>query len=86
MKPRPELIIIPSQNLSPEALHGVIEEFVTRDGTDYGLVEATLEQKINDVLRQVNKGDAVIVYDEDTQTTNILRKEDLARDKGSLGN
>jgi uncharacterized protein YheU (UPF0270 family) len=76
-------VIIPYQNLSPEALHGVIEEFVTRDGTDYGLVEATLDQKINDVMRQVKRGDAVIVYDEATQTTNIVRKEDLARDNGS---
>jgi hypothetical protein len=72
-------MIIPYQNLSPEALHGVIEEFVSRDGTDYGLVEATLEQKINDVLRQVKKDDAVIVYDEATQTTNIARKEDVAK-------
>jgi uncharacterized protein len=77
-------VIIPYQKLNPEALHGIIEEFVTRDGTDYGLVEATLEKKINDVMRQVKKGDAVIVYDEDTQTTNVVRKEDLARDKGSL--
>jgi hypothetical protein len=39
------VIIIPYQNLSPEALPGVIEEFVTRDGTDYGLIEVTTEQK-----------------------------------------
>jgi uncharacterized protein len=73
------MLIIPYQNLSPAALQGVIEEVVTRDGTDYGLVEATLEQKINGVMRQVKKGDAVIVYDEATQTTTIVRKEDIAR-------
>jgi uncharacterized protein len=78
-------MIILYRNLSPEALHGVIEEFVSRDGTDYGLVEATLEQKINDVLRQVKKGDAVIVYDEATQTTNIVRKEDAAKYKAIPG-
>lgn len=66
-------MIIPCQKLSPEALRGVIEEFVTRDGTDYGLVEATLEQKIKDVWRQVKKGDVLIVYDEATQATNILK-------------
>jgi uncharacterized protein len=73
------MTIIPHQNLSPEALHGAIEEFVIRDGTDYAFVEATLEQKINGVMRQVKKGDAVIVYDEATQTTTIVRKEDIAR-------
>jgi uncharacterized protein len=74
-------MIIPYQNLSPEALLGVIEEFVTRDGTDYGRVEATLGQKINDVMRQMKKGKAFIVFDEATQTPNIVRKEDLAGEK-----
>jgi len=32
---------IPYDQLSPEALHGVVEEFVTRNGTDYGEVEVT---------------------------------------------
>ena len=38
--------------LNPEALHGVIEEFVTRDGTDYGETEVSLEAKISRVLGQ----------------------------------
>jgi uncharacterized protein len=58
-------------------LHGVIEEFVTRDGTYYGILEPELEQKIERVLRQLEKGDAIIVYDETTMTTNIVRKEDI---------
>jgi uncharacterized protein len=70
-------VIIPFGKLSEEALHGVIEEFVTRDGTDYGLVEPEPEQKIERVLRQLKKGDAFIVYDEATMTTNIVRKEDF---------
>jgi len=70
-------VIIPFANLSKEALHGVIEEFVTRDGTDYGIVEPELEQKIDRVLKQLKSGDAFIVYDETTTTTNIVRKEDV---------
>ncbi len=49
----PELmtaIKIPYVQLSPEALHGVIEEFVTRDGTDYGEFEVPLDTKISQVL------------------------------------
>jgi uncharacterized protein len=70
-------VIIPFEQLSPETLNGVIEEFVTRDGTDYGLVEPELEQKIDRVLKQLKSGDAFIVYDEVTMTTNIVRKEDV---------
>ena len=74
-------MIIPFEKLSKEALHGVIEEFVTRDGTDYGLVEPELEQKIERVLRQLEKGDAFIVYDETTMTTNIVSKDEIAKAK-----
>lgn len=38
---------IPYDQLYPEALHGVIEEFVTRDGTDYGEIEISMETKVN---------------------------------------
>ncbi len=30
-------MIIPHHMLSPETLHGVIEAFITREGTDYGI-------------------------------------------------
>ena len=72
-------MIIPFQKLSREALRGVIEEFVTREGTDYGFAETDLEQKIDKVLRQLRTGDAFIVYDEAAETTNILSKEDVVK-------
>lgn len=72
-------MIIPFQKLSKEALLGVIEEFVTRDGTDYGIIETDLDQKIDRVLRQLRKGEVFIVYDEMAETTNILSKEGAAK-------
>jgi hypothetical protein len=58
--------------LSREALRGVIEEFVTRAGTDYGGQERTLAEKIADVARQLERGEAIIVFDTDAGTTNII--------------
>ena len=69
---------IPYDQLSPEALHGVIEEFVTRDGTDYGEFEIPLETKISQVLAQLKSGKAVIAFDQATETCNILKSDDLA--------
>ncbi len=66
------VIQVPHDALSAEALHGVIEEFVTRPGTDYGARERTIEEKIADVQRQLERGDAVIVFDVEAQTTNIV--------------
>ena len=67
---------IPYDQLSSEALHGVLEEFVTRDGTDYGEIEVSLETKISQVLGQLKSGKAVIVFDQDSETCNILKSND----------
>jgi len=67
---------IPYDQLSSEALQGVIEEFVTRDGTDYGEVEIPLETKISRVLGQLKSGKAVIVFDQHSETCTILKSDD----------
>lgn len=67
---------IPYGQLSPEALQGVIEEFVTRDGTDYGEIEVPLETKVAQVLAQLKSRKAVIVFDQETETCNILSSDD----------
>ena len=64
-------------DLSPEALRRLVEEFVTRDGTDYGAVEQSVEEKIAQVTAQLASGEARIVFDPDTQTANIVEARDL---------
>lgn len=64
-------MIIPHQELSHDALYALIEEFVTRSGTDYGTEEASLAEKVQQVQSQLEKGDAVIVYDEVLESCNI---------------
>jgi uncharacterized protein len=68
-------IIIPHDRLSQGALQGLIEEFVTRDGTDSGYTDGSLEENVGMVIRQLKRGDVVIVYDEDTETTNFVPKD-----------
>lgn len=65
-------IEVPYSALSEHALHGLIEEFVTRAGTDYGAAERTLADKVADVRRQLTRGEATIVYDPETETVNIV--------------
>ena len=67
---------VPYDQLSPEALQGVIEEFVTREGTDYGEVEVPLETKISQVLSQLKSKKAVIIFDRKTETCTILKSDD----------
>jgi uncharacterized protein len=64
--------IIPVSRLSPEALRGVIEEFILREGTDYGQVETSRAMKFEQVKRKLENGSAVLVFDDETETTNIF--------------
>ncbi|HMK86593.1 MAG TPA: YheU family protein [Steroidobacteraceae bacterium] len=78
-----EPIDIPHTDLSPETLRGLIEAFVLREGTDYGAREFTLEQKVWHVLRQLERGEAVIVYSPDTQSVDIVTAVSRPRDRKS---
>ena len=65
-------MVIPHRDLTVEALRGVIEEFVTREGTDYGGVSVRLERKVQEVRDQLDRGEAVLVYDRRTESCNIV--------------
>jgi hypothetical protein len=66
--------------MSPEALNGVIDEFVTREGTDYGHGDQTLEAKRSQVRRQIEAGDVIIAFDAESETCNLVRRNDLPND------
>lgn len=70
--PDPDRIAVPYDALPEDTLTRLIEEFVTRAGTDYGAEEKTLEQKIADVRRQLVRGEATIVFDPETESVNIV--------------
>lgn len=65
-------LLIPYHQLSEEALDGVIHEFVTRDGTDYGEREVSLDAKMASVRNQLKRKQAVIVFDPESETCTIL--------------
>ena len=67
---------IPVSKLSPEALQGVIEEFISRDGTDYGKIEASPETSFRQVKSRLTTGEAVLIFDDETETTNIFLAND----------
>jgi uncharacterized protein len=68
--------IIPVNKLSAKALKGVIEEFISRNGTDYGAIESSLETNFKQVKYKLKNGEAVLVFDDETETTNIFLNDD----------
>jgi uncharacterized protein YheU (UPF0270 family) len=71
----PTPIEVPISDLSEDALRGVVESFVNREGTDYGAVERTLEQKVADVMRQLESGHARLIFDTETESIQIAPVE-----------
>lgn len=58
--------------LSPDALRGLVEEYVSREGTDYGHGEWSLEEKVRQVLQQLERGEARIVFDLERESASIV--------------
>jgi uncharacterized protein len=65
-------IIVPHTELSPDALMGVIQSFVLREGTDYGAQEVDFETKVEQVRRQLERREAEIVFDQNTESIDIV--------------
>ena len=68
------MIEIPAERLSAEVLRAVIEEFILREGTDYGSYEVGLEDKIDQVKGQLKRGDVLITFDPATENCNLLTR------------
>jgi uncharacterized protein YheU (UPF0270 family) len=66
-----EPVVVPHTALDAELLRAVIESFVLREGTDYGERELSLDQKVAHVVRQLERGDAHIVFDPQTESVGI---------------
>lgn len=63
---------VPLDMLEPDTVRSLIESFVTREGTDYGEHEVPLAIKIKQVLRLLERGEAAVVFDEASETCNII--------------
>ena len=70
-EPPSEPVVVPHTELGADVLRAVIESFVLREGTDYGEREFSLDQKVVRVLRQLERGEARIVFDPQTQSVDI---------------
>lgn len=69
-------MIIPYKQLSTDALTGLVEEFITREGTDYGLEEISLAEKVEQVMLQIQRGEVVIVFDAAMESVSLMTGTD----------
>ena len=67
---------VPLEALEPGTLRRLAEEFVTRDGTDYGLRERSLEEKVEGLMQALQTGQARIYFEAESETINIVATPD----------
>jgi uncharacterized protein YheU (UPF0270 family) len=78
-RPMIRYVEVPHSALSPAALEGLIEEFITREGTEYGHQEHALPDMRAGVRKQIERGLVAIVFDPDSETTTLINRSDLER-------
>jgi uncharacterized protein YheU (UPF0270 family) len=62
---------IPFQELAVETLTAIIEEFISREGTEYGVHETSLEKKVQQVMNQLQRGEIVVTFDQESQSCDL---------------
>ncbi|GAB3100556.1 YheU family protein [Aestuariicella hydrocarbonica] len=77
-------MIIPVQQLSADAVQGLIEEFITREGTDYGEMEIALSDKVEQVRAQLASGEVVIVFDTTAESVSLQSRLEADRNEREL--
>lgn len=75
--PEEGVILIPWQQLSADALDGIVEEYVTREGTDYGDYSFSLQDKKDQIFAQIRSGQVVIMFDPVSSSCQPVLKDQL---------
>ena len=73
-----DFVEVPVERLQPEVLQALLEEFASRDGTDYGERELSLEQKAGELRMQLARGELQLLYDTDSESWDLLPPESAA--------
>ena len=71
-KDQPDAVAVPYTELSAQALRGVIESFVLREGTEYGERDHSLDEKVAAVIAQLERGEARIMYEPESRTVELI--------------
>ena len=71
------MIKIPIESLDRSIIFSIIEEFVSREGTDYGAYEVNFQSKIDEIYRKLESDEYSISYDESTESCTIIANVSL---------
>jgi len=70
---------VPPARLGADLLRALLEEYVTRDGTDYGTRELTLDEKLQSLQGQLDAGEVRLLYESESEQWDLVSSGDAAR-------
>ena len=68
--------IVPYDQVPNEPLQRLLESFISREGTDYGVVERSLPEKVEDLREQLKRREVVIVFDGESESFNLITRQE----------
>lgn len=71
--------LIPFDSLTPETLNNILVEVVTRDGTDYGEYDLSLEQKCQQARQMLKSQQAFLIFDTESETIKLISSDQMAQ-------
>jgi uncharacterized protein YheU (UPF0270 family) len=74
-----KFVAVPLQRLEADVLQALLEEFASRDGTDYGERELTLEQKVGELRMQLGRGELILLYETDSEQWDLLPEDQASQ-------
>lgn len=74
----PDYVEVPPDRLAPDVLQALFEEYVSRDGTDYGERELALEEKVARLSAQVLSREVLLLYEVESEQWDLVRADDAA--------
>jgi len=73
-----ELVRIPLDRVDSVVLKAMLEDYASRDGTDYGERELSMDEKVANLQRQLRSDELAVVYDLDSEQWDLLPQDQLA--------
>lgn len=71
--------IIEPEQISEEALNRIMEDFILREGTEYGLNNHSLDTKRAQVMLQLKSKKVFILYDNELNSCNLMTSEQIKK-------
>lgn len=71
--------LIPFDSLETDTLNNILVEVVTRDGTDYGNYDVSLEQKCQQARLMLKNQQAFLVFDTESETIKLVSRDQMSQ-------